>query len=157
MLIYNTLPQKQVVTVFGKYFEFSPNQIKLIHNEGVGAHLIMQKAYMGFVEVPDMCVETPDTEEAKAAKSEARSRGIQNRITWLRGIIHNLEVSLKRDLEQANIKGDPLSYASNGELAAYKELKELKKFTADEGAARADEIKKLKEELNGDTDSADAS
>lgn len=144
-LIYNPLDKRVSVQVVGSWFDFGPGQVKLIHNDNVAHLMVTNKAGEGLVAVPDVVLEQPGSEEAKAAKAEARKIGVKNRISHLKGIIYNLEVSLQKDLDMKNLKTDPTVFASDGELSAYRELATYKKDIQSAENARAEEIKQLKE------------
>lgn len=151
MLVMNALPWKNHVMVGGKHFEFGPSQMKHIHNDGLANLIVTNKADDGFVAVPCEEDAQPKQEDIEAA----RERGIQNKISALQRVIDNLEIGLRRDLEMKNIKADHLTYASEGELRAYKQLAELK-ATAKTSNAVADEIRKIKEQISGNTQLTDA-
>lgn len=146
----------QSVQVFGRWFSFKAGQIKAM-DESIVRFLATNQSTreMGFVELPEVCLEDPNSAEAKEAKMEATSRGRQAIIEKCRYIINNLEVSMQRDFDMASIKADPLRSASKGELEAYKLLKELNSVMSSDHQDRADEIKKLREEINGNSVSAD--
>lgn len=146
-LIYN--PRNESVTVLagGNYFEFKPEQIKLIHNPNIARFIALNKSEEGLVEVPDICGEDKNSPEAKAAISAAKQEGITKRISFLEKIKHNLLVSLARDMERANMKGDPLREASSGEKKALKELATYEQQKQSQADLEYQEIKKIAESL----------
>lgn len=154
MLVMNSTTENVKVQAFGNWFEFKPGQVKNL-NDTLGQFMVTDKAYLGLVALSEQVMEDPTSAEAIAAKEEARKVGIQRRIDYLKKNIHNLEVSLRRDLEMKNIKADPLTFATDSELSSYKELAKLQAFSEDAGKKRAEEIAKIKEQLNGDVIKSD--
>lgn len=147
-LVMNALPHQVTVQVGGNYFEFKPEQIKLIHNDNIAHLMCTDKAYLGLVGVPDVVVEAPTSEESKQIKAEAKKKGVAARISHLEKIKHNLLVSLQRDLEMSNIKASPLSYASEGEKAAIAELASYAEASNAEKEKEVAELEKLISKTN---------
>jgi hypothetical protein len=150
-LVYNPLPQTVSVQVCGNYFEFKPEQVKLIHNENIAHIMVTDKAYEGLVSVPDVCVEAPHSEESKQIKLEAKKQGIAARISHLEKIKYNLLVSLRHDIDVKNLKIDPLTLASSGEKKALKELSLYHDINASTKEQEVEELRKLTEKLGGNT------
>jgi uncharacterized protein YdhG (YjbR/CyaY superfamily) len=143
MLVMNATNQTQHVTAFGNHFTLSPKQIKNFQ-DNIGTFLVTTKAEYGLVALPEE-FENPDykaTEEGKAKLKEAESNGIANFIKRLKQIVYNHQVSLRMDLEQANIKADPKSFATDGEIEA---MEILASYLDKEDAEQAKKIKKIKE------------
>lgn len=147
-IVYNPLPHKVRAQALGNWFEFPAGSTKSM-NENIANFLCRDKAYLGFVSLSDIQVDAPTSEEAKAEKEAAKKLGISNAINHNKKIVHNLEVSLQRDLDMANIKTSAKVFASDGELEAYKRLIEYSAVMEDEGQKRAEEIEKLKKDLDG--------
>lgn len=147
-LIHNASAEKQHVVVYGQHFDFAPGQTKNLQEHF--AHMMAtDKAYMGLVSLPAE-FEDPmyaSTEEGKKVLEERRATGINNRISHLRQVIYNNEVSLRRDLEMKNMKVDPKLMASDGEIAAYEELVKYQKKQEDEAAAKAARIAELQKKV----------
>lgn len=142
-LVYNPLPTPVKVQVGGKWFEFKPDQVKLIHNDNIAQFMVTDKSELGLVSVPDVVVENQTSEESIKIKSEARELGITNRIRALERIKHNLVVSLKNDIDVKGLKLDPLLLASSGEKEAIKELKQLEETKQASKEKEAEEIRQL--------------
>jgi ribosomal protein L29 len=166
-LVYNPTLEELKVQVYGNWFTFKPGQYKTMQKE-IADFLTIDRANLGFVGLPSFIAEEVPpidaTEEEKAAFkarcdeaiAEARETGRSRRISHLQKIINNLEVSLRKDLEQSNNKIDPLALASKGEVSAYKELAKYKVAAKADEVNKAEEIKKLKEQINGHSNGADA-
>lgn len=153
-LVLNSTTETVKVQALGNWFEFKPGQMKSL-NDALAHFLVTDKSYMGFVSVPESVMEDPGSEDSERIKEEARKLGLSRRIDHLKKVIHNLEVSLTRDLEMKNIKAKATIYASDGELKAYKELAAIQKVSVDEGQRRAEEIEKLKGQIDGNTNQSD--
>lgn len=149
--LMNCLSHPITVQARGSWFSFTPEQIKMIHDPVLAHILVTKKASEGIVEVPEALMESrlEKPEEFKAEIEELRKKGVAVRIQKLEGVISNLEISLRRDLEMKNIKADPLNFASKGEESAYAELSELKSNHRNKLETPADRIRKIKEQMNG--------
>lgn len=158
-LVYNPTSEEVRVQAYGNWFTFKPGQYKQMRTE-IAEFLTIQKAYTGLIGLPNFITDDIPTDDASEeekqsfaarkalAIAEAKKLGIERRIKHLNGIVKNLEVSLRRDLEQKNIKMDPYAMATDGEMSAYKELANYKSAQQDESLKRAEELKKLKEQIN---------
>jgi len=144
--VYNPTHEDVSVKALGNWFNIKAGQIKVMDDK-ISHYLTTDKGYLGLASLPDICIEDPTSAEATVAKEEARKMGIAKRVDHLNKVVNNLTVSLRRDLEQANIKTDPLLYASEGELAAFKALKVYKAAHEDDASKRADEIKQIQDEI----------
>lgn len=140
----------------GKWFQWKPLQIKDIQNEDLAMFFIQNRADDGLVSIPDhVANEDKNSIVYLEAIEECRKQGIANRINKLNFIIANLEQSLRYDLEAKNIKADPLTLASKGELAAYKELANLKEYEHKAAINVAEEIRRMKGIIDGGGSSSD--
>lgn len=149
-LIYNASNETQKFQAFGNYFEMAPKATKMF-TEKLAHFIKTERGHLGLVEL-DERFEDPAfkaTEEGKKALQAKEAEGVDARCAHLRRVIYNNEVSLRRDLEQANIKVDPKIMASDGEIAAYRELAGYKKAEADTAAAKVEELKKLEKQIRG--------
>lgn len=148
--IMNALDKPVTVKVFGNYITFSPRQIKYIANENMALKMNMDHGGEGLVSFPDEAMEfDKNGPEFKKVVSEKIREGKQKRVKLLKQIVHNLEVSLQRDLDIAGIKTSAATFASEGELAALKELAQFKSVEQDEEAFRAEEWEKLRKQVDG--------
>lgn len=150
-LIYNPRPDSVSVQVAGNWFEFKPGQVKLIHNDNFAHVIVTDKAYEGLVDVPDIMVEQPNSEEALKIKKAAQERGIRARVEYLEKVKYNLLVSLQKDLDIKGLKISPLTLASAGEKAALRELVKYQDMAADEQAKELAELTKITEKLSDGT------
>jgi hypothetical protein len=139
----------------GNWFTFQPGKAKVM-DDGLAHFLCTDKSYLGFIGLPEICVDDPSSAEAKALKEDATKRGRANIVNHLNKVINNLEISLQRDLDIAGIKADATRFASDGEMKAYKKLATLKAEQDRDDEKRSDEIKKLKGQISGNTDKPDA-
>lgn len=142
------------VQVFGNWFSFKPGQVKVMDSRIVD-FLNMEKRYMGFVALPDVCMEDPEHPDSVAAKAEAIRSGRNNIIADLTKLVTNLEVSLQKDYDMAGIKTTSMSQEGKAHLPYYKKLAKFKELGNAETAATLDEISQLKAQLDGDAKSPD--
>lgn len=147
-LIFNASAETQRFQVFGNHFELGSKKMKMFE-ERIARFIEMERRYLGLVSLPDdfMDPSFSNSEQGKQVLAEKEREGIDARVKHLRGVIYNNEVSLRQDLERANIKADPKVFASAGEVAAYRELATYKKSQDDAEAAKVEEIKKLEAEI----------
>jgi len=149
MLLYNATKMKQSVQAFGNWLTFGPEQIKMVGDE-IGKFIVLEKKQYGIVELPSE-FEDPsykESEEGKAMLAEKTAEGRSNRITHLKRLVHNEEVSLKQDLEKAGIKVNPNVFSGDTYLSALHELNEYKRAKEDDEKNRLAEIQRLKSALN---------
>lgn len=150
-LVINANIREVKTQVFGKWFSFKPNQIKSM-DDNIAMFLIQDRSEEGFQGLPEICVEDPTSEEAKAAVKQAIASGrerIKHRLQWQ---IHNLEVSLQKDLGVADLKMDAKTLATPGDLAAYRLMADLQAEETKGGEDTAQEVAKLKEKISGSPD-----
>jgi len=155
--IMNALETPINTQAHGKWFQWKPRQIKEIQNVDLAMFLTQNRGEEGLVAINDDIMELDkNSAEFKDFIEERRKEGVQKRINKLAFIVQNLEQSLRYDLETKNIKADPYSFASKGELAAYKELATLKEYERTQHLNVGDEIRKLKEVINGGGNNTDS-
>jgi hypothetical protein len=147
-LIMNASAEEQSVKVFGNYFSLKPGQIKNFEDK-IAHFMATDRTDRGLVSMPDEFMDPnyAQTEEGKAILAERKRVGIENRCNHLRRVIYNNEVSLRQDLERANIKADPKVFASAGEIAAYEELVKYQAKQEDEDQKKVDKISELQKKL----------
>lgn len=147
--IMNCLEEENAVMVGGNTFTFKPNEIKWIYQDAI-AHFIVSKRYeQGFVEMP---AEFEDkfywsTPEAVKIIAEKRKDGVANYCRKLRELVYNAEVSLRQDLEKANIKADPKSFASDQDLKNRELLLKYQQKKEDSDQNRIKRLKEIDEKL----------
>lgn len=146
--VMNALDKEQRVTVAGNHFTFKPRQVKLFQ-PNIATLLTVDKAYMGFVGIPEAYedLEWKSSEEGQKALVSARKAGVEAYCNFLRRIVYNQQVSLRQDLEKMNIKADPKTFISDGELDAMKELVKYQASKDDEDQKKIDEAKELEKKL----------
>lgn len=146
--VMNSLDRDVSAQAHGKWFTWKPHQIKEIQNNDLAMFFTMLRSEDGLVGIADAVMDLDkSTEQYIESIEQKRKEGVEARIRKLDQIILNLEQSLRSDLEKANIKADPLTYASKGELAAYKERATLMEFERKQSINVADEIRKVKAQM----------
>jgi hypothetical protein len=147
-MIMNASCETVHTVVYGNHFTLKPGQMKNF-TDHVGRFMAIERRYLGLVGLPDEC-EDPEfvkSPEGQAVLERARKEGIENRCKFLRELIYNNQVSLKNDLDRANIKADVRGFASEGEIAAMQELVKYQVAKDDTEAKKVEEIKKLEEKI----------
>lgn len=138
----------------GNYFSWKPGQRKVIRDETLAQFIQTDRGDYGLAVIPDLMQDdeevTPEQlEERRAAMKEveekACSEALDRYLKRLRSIVANNQISLRRDLEQSNIKADPGAFASDGELKAMELVLKYQKRAED---AEGEKIKRVKELTN---------
>ena len=148
VFVLNSLNKEVSTQAFGNWFTFKPGQMKRMRRE-IGDFLIRERRGLGLVFVSERLYEDKEyasSEEGKAELEQCTQAGINNRIAQLNSQVNNLK-SLQRDLEQKNIKADPLSYATEGDLSAMEELHAFQVRSNDADKKRLERVKKLEQQL----------
>lgn len=149
--IMNALETPINTQAHGKWFQWKPRQIKEIQNPDLALFFTEKRGEEGLVGISDNIMELPAEDPSRMEFiEERRKEGVQKRINKLDSIINNLEQSLRYDLEAKNMKADPLTFASKGELSAYKERATLSEFERKQAMNVGDEIRKLKAQIAGE-------
>lgn len=148
MLLYNATNEEQSVKAFGNWFSFKPKQIKSI-NDQFGRFIVMDKKEYGIVDLPEEMLdeEYKKSEAGQALLREKTEQGIQQRVNFLKLMVYNAEVSLRRDLDRNNDKSDHRAQMTKGEIEAMRRLVEYQKADEDQIKAQVDEIKDLEKKL----------
>jgi hypothetical protein len=148
MLIYNTTNKEVHAVAFGNHFNIPAGKIKSF-NDDIGDFLAKNKRYLGLVALPETFddMEYRASDEGKASLEEYRKQGIAHRVQYLESIKYNLLVSLKKDLDVADMKVDPKVFASPGEMAAMQELLEIKAKHEDANAEKVKQLEILEKKL----------
>lgn len=146
--VMNASAKKHEVKVHGKYFTFTPKQIKNMEPNKV-FHLISKCSHLGFVALSDK-FEDPEyqlSEEGKQEKEEAIKKGVAARIAHIEWLKDNELRSLRQDMDQQNIKADVSSQMSSATMKVLKdaadELKSYKAITANAEKEKADQLKEI--------------
>lgn len=153
-LVMNASAETANFKVYGNHFSMKPGQIKTFQDHVARFIAITDTTRnLGLVTLPDDLedLDYRQSEDGKRTLDEKRKEGIDNRVSCLRQIIYNNQVSLRQDLERANIKADPRVYASLGEVKAYEELAGYQIHKEDEDKKKVDRIKALEAKINKDS------
>lgn len=150
----NCLEESVKTQAHGKWFTFSPKEIKLFHNKNLADFISQKRGEEGLVEVPESLMELDKKSvEYEQELYKIRKSGVEKYVRKQNDIVRNLEISLRGDYERSGRKGNFLFEASAGELQAYKNLKKYKEFESKEHLNIADEIQKIREDLYGSIES----
>lgn len=140
------------VQAFGNWFEFKPGQVKIM-DKRLADFLCSERRSYGFMALPEQFEDDRQSSEFKEAVEAATKVGKQNIVNALHAHKNNIEVSFKKDLDMANIKVDPLDaldpVARANALAVYRKLAKLQLEQSDESSIEIAEMKKLKEQIDG--------
>ncbi len=150
MFLMNATKEEQTIKALGNWFTFKPGQVKQV-NDDLGHWITTMKAESGLVSLPD-AYEDPEyknSPEGKAAIEEARERGVKAYVDFHRSIVANNQVSLRRDLGQANIQADPAIYATQGELNSMRIVAAYQKAADDAEQKKVDEVRELMKKVQG--------
>lgn len=154
-LVMNTDIESQTVQAFGNWFTFKAGQVKGMDPK-LADFLSQEKRSQGFVRLPDICEEEPDSDAAKEAKEVKITEGRQNIISHLEALRHNLEVSLQRDYDIAGMKTSAIHVEGKAHLGVYRKLRAFKDLRVTDQDAVAKEINELKGAIDGSTVVTDA-
>ena len=152
MLVMNASCEVQHFKVFGNHFTLKPGQIKNFTDD-ISKFIGYQLRDQGLIELPAE-FEDPEFMNSEAGQKkllEVKAEGDASRVRFLRSIVYNNQVSLRQDLEKANIKVDPRILASDGEIAAMEELAKYSSRQEDENEKKLQRIKELEKKI-GTTD-----
>lgn len=148
--VYNPRPETVNIQVCGNWFEFKPEQVKLIYNRNIAHIMTTDKRDEGLVSVSETCYAEPTSEAAVKEKLIAKAQGISNRVRFLEKVKNNLFVSLQRDINKSGMQYDALLEATPGEKKALKELAMYKEMQRTDRDADVAELKALKDQIDGD-------
>ena len=148
----NCTNEEQTFKIVGNWFTFKPGQKKQMQDEI--AHLIQtERKEFGMAVLPAQ-FEDPDyernpetAEEAKQILAQLKDTAVNNYLAHHRAVIANNQISLRRDLEQANIKADPAVYASEGERASMAIVAKYMRSQKDAEQSKIEETKRLLKEI----------
>lgn len=157
-LIMNTLEDEQTVVVGGSHFHFKPKQIKHFYQQDIARTLLRNNQELGFVELPDdleyLCHLPPGKSvketilpEHQAIIDERTTQGVDAYCRHLRALVYNAQVSLKQDLDKANIKSDVRTWYSKGDLKNMTQLLKYQSKHMDESQERVNQIKEIEKKL----------
>lgn len=141
----------------GNFFSWKPGQKKVIRDEELAHFIMTERSDSGIAVIADLMTDEEDVspEELEqrrldnAGAEEAAIEGALDRyVKKHRQVVANNQISLRRDLEQANIKADPAVFASTGELESMKLVAKYQKRAEDAEANKIAEVKRLMEQVN---------
>lgn len=147
-LIMNASCEVQTFRVFGNTFTMKPGQIKQFQ-ENMAHFIAVDRRDLGMVALPEELedIDYRASEEGKKIIEEKRKEGVENRVRKLRELIFNEQVSLKQDLDQANVKADPRIFASKGMIGHYEELAKYQISKDDDEQRKVEHIKELESKI----------
>jgi hypothetical protein len=143
-IIYNATKEEQTIRALGNWFTFKPKQMKVLA-DNLSSWISVQKKEHGLIELSS-AFEDPEyknSEAGKAALAAAEAEGVESYLKHHRMIIANNQISLRRDLDQANIKADPAAFASDGEIESMKIVAKYASREEDIAQKRAEEVQRL--------------
>ena len=144
----NCTKEEVTVKAAGSYFTFKPEQIKAIKSDEIANFIATHpdKQRQGIIILPAAYEEDLDwrtTEEGKAELARLKEKGLNAFLDAQRSIIYNNEVSMARDLAQANFKHSPKAEISEGELNAMRIVAKYARAEEDEASTKMAEVDKL--------------
>jgi hypothetical protein len=157
-IVINATQEPISIKIAGNYFTWKPGQERVIREASIAKNIEVDKKESGLAVLPDLMTDdeevSPEEFEArKVAQIELKQQlceaALDRYVTHLRSIIANNQVSLRRDLEQKNIKADPAAFASKGEIDAMRLVAKYQKRSEDAEQAKIDEVKKIMANVNG--------
>lgn len=166
--ILNATDKEVHTKAFGNHFTFKSGEVKRM-SENMGSFIAEQKGYLGLVSVPeslsdhnivvheDKTMRYRETPEGQALLVSRKQAGIDKRVAFLTGQVHNLKVSIAEDLAGQEMKIDPFLLATKGDEEAMEELASYQNQAEDEIKARTERLKKLDRKLVSHSSAAAAS
>lgn len=144
----NASNETHMIKVFGNYFTFKPQQIKLL-DDAKGMFITNKRAHLGFIEVDPKFedVDYKASAEGKKELEKLRTVGVKRRIDHLKSIVRNNTESLGQDLKMANIETDPRAFWSEEMIEPVELLQKYQDAKEDEMQKRLDRIKKMESKL----------
>ena len=156
--VVNVTEEPISVKVTGNWFSWKPHQERVIHNKSIANFIEMDCKDSGLAVLPELVADdeeiTPEGLELRKLDmaetiATVKEQALERYVNKHRQVIYNNQVSLRRDLEQANIKADPASFASKGELDSMRLVAKYQKRSEDNEATKIAEVKKLMEQVKG--------
>lgn len=146
--IFNALDKNVKFKALGNHFELKPRQIKRF-NADMGNWIAKERGEYGLVAIDNRFEEHEFkvSEEGVALLEEARQEGVRKRAAHLKRVVDNLLISVRQDINMADMKLDPLSIATDGELEAMQELQGLQRQSNDREKIRLEKARALERSL----------
>lgn len=157
-IVVNATQENISIKIAGNWFNWKPGQERVIHNKSIAHFIQMDRTDSGLAVLPDLVADdeevTPEQlEERKKTFAETKAQlidqALDRYIKKHRDVIYNNQVSLRRDLEQANIKADPAVFASKGEMESMRLVAKYQKSSEDQEAAKIAEVNRLMKPVKG--------
>jgi hypothetical protein len=147
-LIMNATDETVQVKALGNWFSFNPGQIKVFEDK-IAHFIATERKEKGLVDLPDEFMDPAYAQTPEGAKllADKKKDGVEAYCNHLRWLIRNNEVSLRRDLERANMKIAPELEASEGEMKAYELLAKYQSKKQDETQKKLDRVSELKKAI----------
>lgn len=147
-LVLNASCEIQHFKVFGNHFTLKPGQIKNFTDE-IAKFCGYQRRDQGLIELPAEFEEQDymNSPHGQERLLKLKAEGVKNRVLALRAVVYNNQVSLRQDLEKANIKIDPRILASDGEVSAMEELAKYQDQGDDAAQKKLERIKELEKKI----------
>jgi hypothetical protein len=139
--------------VFGNWHFIKAGQIKNFQAD-VEQFMATERGSLGLVPVPEEFndPEYRSSEEGQKELAEYKKQGVMKRVAHLQFLRHNELVSLKQDLEIANIKVDPLIMANPKIEEAFQELVSYQTAQDDADKHRVERMRKLDRKIVANSD-----
>lgn len=147
-LIFNATNEEQSVKALGNWFTLKPKQIKMFQ-DNISNFLGSERRDNGLICLPES-FEDPEykvSPEGKAELARLEDEGISHYVNALRARIYNNQVSLRQDLEKANMKIDPSMLATDADLEAMRLVAKYQQKQDDSAQKRVDEVKELMKQV----------
>lgn len=147
-LIYNASAEDQHFVVFGNHFNMKAGQIKNFEDK-IAHFIITDRKELGLVGLTEE-FDDPEfrlSEAGKEALAHKKAEGVANRVRKLKELVYNNQVSMRMDLEKANIQADPRAFASDGEIRAMELLAMYQDKEQDESKKKVQKIKELEAKI----------
>lgn len=144
--IFNATNETVTVKAAGNFFTFKPKEIKFFYNTDIAGFIAGERKHLGLIALPEEFVEDPGyekTAEGQMKLKDLEEIGLDAFLAHHRSIIANNQVSLRQDLEKANLKIDPALLASKGELDSMRTVAKYQRQEEDRAQQRVDEVKEL--------------
>lgn len=152
--IYNALDKEVHFKALGNHFTMRPGQIKRF-NKDIGDFIAKEKSSYGLVALDNRFeeLEFKESEEGKVLLKQAKEQGLHNRLRYLKMIVDNFTISLPQDLASAEMKVDHRTLASDGEIAAMEEMRQLQRVDNDKAKLKLEKVRALETQLQANKNS----
>lgn len=148
----NATQETIMLKLRGNFFTWKPGQEKVIRDEELAKFIQTDRSDSGIAVLPDLMSDDEDVtpEELVARKAAAKEEreaaldaALERYVQKHRAVVANNQISLRRDLQQANIQADPGAFASDGELRSMELVLKYQKRAEDAQGAKIEKVKQL--------------